>query len=71
MNAEGVTAILGLVLLEQPDHEVRIPIETVEGGLPADSGVQVYHDEANQELVVRIQHFGNAEEQEVMAQDEL
>jgi hypothetical protein len=50
----GITAILGLVLLQQTAYEVRIPIEEVEKGLPEDSGVQVYQDPDTDELVVRI-----------------
>lgn len=54
MNDEGVTAILGLVLMVQPGQEVRIPYDVIDGGLPANSGVQVEQDEENEELVVRI-----------------
>lgn len=50
----GVTAILGLVLLQQPGYEVRIPVEEIEKGLPEKSGVQVYQDPETEELVVRI-----------------
>ncbi len=57
INEEGVTAVLGLVLLTQPGHEVRVPIEIIEKGLPANSGVQVYQDLASDELVVRIQGY--------------
>lgn len=58
INEEGITAVLGLVLLTQPDNEVRVPIEVIEGGLPANSGVQVYQDLETDELVVRIQEYG-------------
>ena len=54
INEEGVTAVLGLVLLTQPGNEVRVPIETIEKGLPANSGVQVFQDQETEELVVRI-----------------
>lgn len=57
INDEGVTAVLGLVLLTQPKHEVRVPIETIAKGLPANSGVQVYQDLASDELVVRIASY--------------
>lgn len=61
MNEEGVTAVLGLVLLTQPDHEVRVPIEIIENGLPADSGVQVYQDQETDELVIKIQSYDTKE----------
>lgn len=51
---EGITALLGLVLLQQDDWEVRISDEKVMHGLPENSGVQVYHDDASEELVIRI-----------------
>lgn len=57
INDEGVTAILGLVLMTHPDREVRIPIDLIESGLPANSGVQVFQDHATEELVVRVQEF--------------
>lgn len=57
INDEGVTAILGLVLLTQPDHEVRVPLETIAAGLPSNSGVQVYQDLETEELVVRVQKY--------------
>lgn len=57
MNDEGVTAILGLVLLMQPDQTVRIPNELLVKGLPDNSGVQVYQDRMTDELVVRIQSY--------------
>jgi hypothetical protein len=61
VNEEGVTAVLGLVLLTQPDHEVRVPIEIIENGLPADSGVQVYQDQETDELVIKIQSYDTKE----------
>lgn len=61
MNDEGVTAILGLVLLTQEGQEVRVPAETLEAGLPANSGVQVFKDELTDELVIRIQKFAEEE----------
>lgn len=57
INDEGVTAVLGLVLLTQPNHEVRVPLETIADGLPANSGVQVFQDLDSEELVVRIQSY--------------
>lgn len=54
VNDEGIAAVLGLVLLTQPDTEVRVPIEIIEKGLPANSGIQVYQDQVTDELVVRI-----------------
>lgn len=60
MNGEGVTAILGLVLLTQ-GGEVRVPLEVVEAGLPENSGVQVYQDELTDELVVRIASYEDEE----------
>lgn len=62
INEEGITAVLGLVLLVQPDREVRVPIETVAAGLPSNSGVQVFQDLETDELVVRIAAY---DEQEV------
>lgn len=50
---EGITAILGVVLLTQ-GGEVRVPRETLEDGLPENSRVQVFFDESADELVVRI-----------------
>ena len=54
INEEGVTAILGLVLATQPNSEVRVPLATIEKGLPSNSGVQVFQDLKTDELVVRI-----------------
>lgn len=53
-EVEQIAAVLGLVLMTQPDHEVRIPYELVAEGLPENSGVQVEQDEERNELVVRI-----------------
>lgn len=53
-NEESVAAILGLVLLQQENHTVRVPSELLESGLPDDSGVQVYFEEESDSLVVRI-----------------
>lgn len=53
-EVEQIAAVLGLVLVVQPNQEVRIPLEQVEIGLPEDSGVQVFEDAEAQELVVRI-----------------
>lgn len=50
---EGITAILGIVLLTQ-GGEVRVPRETLENGLPENSGVKVFFDESADELVVRV-----------------
>lgn len=61
VNDEGVTALLGLVLLTQEDFEVRISDEQLEAGLPANSGVQVYRDENTNELVIRIQEYGSGQ----------
>jgi len=57
INEEGVTAVLGLVLLTQPNHEVRVPEDTIAGGLPSNSGVQVFQDQETGELVVRIASY--------------
>jgi hypothetical protein len=54
----GVTAILGLVLLQLEDFEIRIPVEEIEKGLPSNSGVQVYQDPDTEDLVVRIARNG-------------
>lgn len=67
MHDEGVVALLGLVLLQQENNEVRIHDEDVERGLPTNSGVQVYHDEATEELVIRIQSY----DEEVKDENEL
>jgi len=53
MKDEGVAAILGFVLLAN-DGEVRVPAETVEAGLPDNSGVRVFTDALTEELVVQI-----------------
>lgn len=50
----GITALLGLVLLQLPDQGIRIPVEELEKGLPENSGVQVYQDPETEELVIRI-----------------
>ena len=50
---ESLAAILGFILL-QNDGEIRIPAETLEEGLPEDSGVGVVFDEETDELVVHI-----------------
>lgn len=55
MKDEGVTALLGLVLMTTENREVRVPPEILEEGLPSSSGVQVYKDELTDELVVKIQ----------------
>jgi hypothetical protein len=70
MNDEGVVALLGLVLLTVDGHEVRVPADVLESGLPDNSGVQVFRDELADELVIRIQEYGSVEEQEVMEDDE-
>lgn len=57
INEEGVTAVLGLVLLTQPNYEVRVPEDTIAGGLPSNSGVQVFQDQETGELVVRIASY--------------
>lgn len=62
INEGGITAVLGLVLLTQPGNEVRVPLETIEGGLPSDSGVQVYQDPLTDELVVRIARHDEPQE---------
>ena len=54
MNDEGVIALLGMVLLQQPNQEVRVPYAQVVAGLPSDSAVKVFHHEATNELVIRI-----------------
>lgn len=61
INDEGITAVLGLVLMVQPNQEVRIPEDTIAGGLPSNSGVQVYQDQDTGELVVRIQAYDEQE----------
>lgn len=61
MNDEGVVAILGLVLMTQPDQTVRVPRELIENGLPADSSVRVYEDIAADELVISIAKNEDAE----------
>lgn len=55
MNDEGVVALLGLVLMTVEGNEVRVPAETIEAGLPENSGVQVYRDEMADELVIKIE----------------
>lgn len=54
MNEEGIAAIMGLVLMTQPDHTVRIPFAVAEAGLPANSGVRIYQDDDTEELIVTI-----------------
>lgn len=61
MNDEQVTAILGMVLMTQPEQEVRVPYELIEKGLPENSGVQVEQDDASNELVIRIKSFDDSE----------
>lgn len=63
MNDEGVTAILGLVLLQQPNAEVRVPMSEIQKGLPENSGVQVFQDEATDEVVIRVAKFSDDEEE--------
>lgn len=53
-QVEQIAAVLGLVLLTHPNHEVRIPYELVAEGLPENSGVQIEQDVERDELVVRI-----------------
>lgn len=62
MNDEGVVALLGLVLLTIEGNEVRISAETLEKGLPSNSGVQVFRDEMADELVIKIQSFEDKNE---------
>lgn len=57
MNDEGVIALLGLVLMTIEGHEVRVPAEVLERGLPDNSGVQVFKDEMTEELIIKIQKF--------------
>lgn len=64
MDEEQIAAILGMVLMTQPNREVRIPFEQVQNGLPANSGVKVEPDEERFELVVRIASFDEEEEVE-------
>lgn len=52
MNDEGIAAILGLVLMTQPNQEVEIPVETIEAGLPENSRVRVVRD--NLKNVIRV-----------------
>lgn len=56
MEQEGVTAILGLVLLHV-GGEVRIPMEEVEKGLPSGHGVRVESNEQTKELVISIEKY--------------
>lgn len=56
MDEQGVTALLGLILL-QNDGEIRIPMEALEKGLPSGHGVRVISDEATDELVLSIQKW--------------
>jgi len=60
MEDEGIVAILGLILL-QSGGEIRIPMEAIVKGLPSYSGVQVFPDEAKDELVIRISTFEDAD----------
>lgn len=63
INDEGITAVLGLVLLVQPNREVRVPENVIAGGLPSNSGVQVYQDQKTGELVVSIQSYNEQEDE--------
>lgn len=56
MDEQGVTAILGLVLLHV-GGEVRIPMEKVEEGLPSGHGVRVEAKEDTDELVISIEKY--------------
>lgn len=64
MNDEGVVALLGLALMTIDGHEIRVPAEVLEAGLPANSGVQVFRDEMADELVIRIQKYEGEKEGE-------
>jgi hypothetical protein len=61
INDEGVIALLGLALMTIEGHEIVVPPEVLEAGLPANSGVQVYKDELTDELVIKIQSYGGDE----------
>lgn len=53
MNDEGVTAILGLVLVAV-GGEIRVPVEVLQNGLPQGYGVRVTQDPSTDELVVSL-----------------
>ena len=57
-EVEQIAAVLGLVLMTQPNNEVRVPYDLVAKGLPEDSGVQVVQDEERNELIIRIAKNG-------------
>ena len=54
MHDEGLAAMLGLVLVHL-GGEVEIPIETIEAGLPENSGVRVVETENG--VIFRIQEY--------------
>lgn len=64
INDEGVIALLGLALMTVEGHEIRVPAEVLESGLPANSGVQVFKDELADELVIKIQSYDGDKEVE-------
>lgn len=64
MNDEGIAAILGLVLMTQPDQTVEIPYETVEAGLPENSRVRVVKDPIKDIIRVTIEEIDEEVEQE-------
>lgn len=59
MNEEGVVAVLGLVLMTQPDQRIEIPRELIENGLPDNSGVQLREDPIKDVLIVSIESYEN------------
>lgn len=58
MQEESLAAVLGLVLMTQPNNEVRIPLDVIEKGLPQDSGVKIFQSPVTEELVVQIAKVG-------------